>query len=176
MIACSSSGSNVVLTNRSKSAIWASCANARGGAKALSRSTPRSRRVRFLATAARSEEPADDVVQRVRRRQLRGVDAEADGELFGQPVVEQPRPVVAFDAEQLGPDDRDDAPVLDVVEQVVPGVVVEGGQRGRLQHGAHGETGRRCIAAECRRRPGGGQTGGDRRLRVVVALCDDPRP
>ena len=85
------------------------------------------------------EEPADDVVQRVRLRQLRGVDAELGGELLGDPVVEQARPGLGLDLEQLGPDDRDDPALLDEVEEVVPGVVVEPGHRlVQRKHVAHG--------------------------------------
>src|SRR5665213_319281 len=86
-------------------------------------------RVGLFAPAAGGEEPADDVVERIRLRQLRGVDIELGGELFGDPVVEKPRPGVGFDLQQLGADDRDDAALFDEIEQVLPRVLVQRGQR-----------------------------------------------
>ena len=97
-------------------------------------------RIRLLAPAARSEEPADDVVQRVRLRQLLGVHTELAGELLGDPVVEQARPRLGLDLDELGTDDRDDVPLLDEVEQVIPRVVVERGERRmHRQRSAHSD-------------------------------------
>ena len=85
-------------------------------------------RVGFLAPSALAEVTADDVVQRERLRQAGGVDRELDRELFGQPFVQQARALVGVDAQQVRPDDRYDAPLLDVIEEVVPRVLVEAAQ------------------------------------------------
>ena len=87
-------------------------------------------RIDFLTTAARGEERAHDVVQRVRRRKRGGVDVEPGSQLFGDPVVEQAGPGFGLDLQKLGADDRDDPALIDEVEQVFPGLVVERG-RGR---------------------------------------------
>ncbi len=89
-------------------------------------------RVRVLAPAARREEPADDVVQRIRIGKLRRIDVELDRELFGHPVVEKARARRGVDLEELGADDGDDAAFLDEVEEVIPRVLVETRNR-RLQ-------------------------------------------
>jgi hypothetical protein len=80
------------------------------------------------------------VVQRVRVRKLRGIDGQLRGELVGHPVIKQARAGFRFHGEQLRTDDRDDSPLLDEIEQVVPGVLVEA-RRLHLQavHAAHGQ-------------------------------------
>ena len=85
-------------------------------------------RIGILPAAARREEPADDVVECVGPRQARGVHAELRRELVRDPVVQQPRPGLGLHLEQFRPDDRDDPALLDEVEQVVPGVVIETGR------------------------------------------------
>ena len=87
-------------------------------------------RVGLFAPAVRRQEPADDVVERVGLRQPRGIDVELAGELFRDPVVEQARAGLGLDLQQLRPDDRDDAALLDEVEQVLPRIVIERGERG----------------------------------------------
>ena len=86
---------------------------------------PAQAHVRFFAPAAGSEEPAHDVVERVGPRQLADVDVEAHGQFFREPVVEQARPVVGRDLEQLRADDRDDAALFDEAQQVVPGIFIQ---------------------------------------------------
>jgi hypothetical protein len=71
--------------------------------------------VRLLAAASRGEEPADDVGQRERARELRRVDAELRGELLRDPFVEEARSRVGVDLQELRPDDRDAPALLDVV-------------------------------------------------------------
>ena len=81
--------------------------------------------VGFFAPAARAQEPAHDVVQRVGLGQLADVDVQPARELLREPVIEQARSLVGLDLQQLRPDDRDDATLFDEAEQVVPGVVVQ---------------------------------------------------
>src|SRR5205085_6969503 len=69
-------------------------------------------RVGFLAPATRGEEPADDVVQRIRLRELARVDVQLGGKLLGEPVIEQPRARLCLDLQQLRTDERKYSPVL----------------------------------------------------------------
>ena len=96
--------------------------------------------VGLFTPATRGEKNAHHVVQRVRVRQLRGADVEPGGEPFGGPVVQQPRSAIGGDHQQLGSDDRDDPPLLDEAQQILPRVVVERRRkdRGGTAHGAAG--------------------------------------
>ena len=147
LIACSSSESKVVVTKRSKSVICASWRERARRREIRVAQDAAHAACRFLAPAVRRQEPADDVVQRVGLRQLRGVDVELGGELLGDPVVEEARAGLGLDLEQLGPDDRDDAALLDEVEQVLPRILVERGQRRVHRQQAAHETGFRSSDA-----------------------------
>ena len=81
--------------------------------------------VRFFAPAPRAQEPADDVVERVRLGQLRDVHVEPRASFSGKPVMEQAGPLVGLDQQQLGPEDGDHAPLFDEADQVVPGVLIQ---------------------------------------------------
>jgi hypothetical protein len=83
--------------------------------------------VGFLAPTVVGEVGADDVVQQKRLRERGGVDAEAGGEFLGEPFQEEAGPGLGLHLEEFGADDGDDALLLDVVEQVFPDVVVQGG-------------------------------------------------
>ena len=86
--------------------------------------------VGFLASAPRGEIPAHDVVQGAGLRQLAEVDGEFRRQLFRQPVVEQPGAGVGLHAQELRAHDRYHPAFLDVVEQVLPAIVIQGGQTG----------------------------------------------
>ena len=85
-------------------------------------------RVSLFAAAALAEIAADDVVERERLRQPGGIDRQLDGQFPGQPFVQQPRALVGVDAQQVRPDDGNDPPLLDVIQEVVPGVLVKAAQ------------------------------------------------
>ena len=90
-------------------------------------------RVGFFATSTLTEVGADDIVQHQRLGQARRVDRQAHGEFFRQPFVKRSQPAIGLHTQQVRTDDRDDASLLDVVEEIVPGVVVKeivGGQFG----------------------------------------------
>ena len=47
------------------------------------------------------------------------------GQLLGEPLVQRPQAPVGLHAQQVRADDRDDPALLDVIEEIVPGVLVE---------------------------------------------------
>src|SRR5690606_11729895 len=81
--------------------------------------------VGLLAAAALAEIAANDVVEREWLRQQRCIDLQARRELAGQPLVEGHQAAVGLHAQQVRPNDGNDPTLLDVVEEVVPGVLVE---------------------------------------------------
>jgi hypothetical protein len=83
-------------------------------------------RIDFFPAAALAEVTAHDVVQGQWLRQSVGdIHRQARGQLLRQPLIEQPWTGVRLDPQQLRADDRNDAAFLNVVQQVVPGVVIE---------------------------------------------------
>jgi len=92
-------------------------------------------RVGLLAAAMVGQVAADYVVQRERPGERCGVDVEPGGQFFGKPFQQEPRAILGFNLEELGTDDGDDPLLLDIVEQVVPDVVVEDRGRGGFRHG-----------------------------------------
>src|SRR5512132_181621 len=60
---------------------------------------------------------------------MRRVDAELRGELLGEPFIEQARAAVGIHLEKLRANDRDDPPLLDEIEEIVPGILVERRER-----------------------------------------------
>ena len=92
-------------------------------------------RVGLLAPAALPEVAAHDVVEAHGLGQAGGVDLQPRGQFLGQPLVERPQSAVRLHPQQVGTDDRDDTALFDVVEEVVPGVVIE--VLLRRHYGAH---------------------------------------
>jgi hypothetical protein len=82
-------------------------------------------RVDFLAAAPLAEVPAHHVVEGERLRQFRNVNGQARREFFRQQLEQQARALLRVDPQQLRADDRDDAALLDEIEQVVPRVLVK---------------------------------------------------
>ena len=121
---------------------------------------PANARVSFLAPAPLRETPADDVVQRIRLRQLRRIDAKLACQLFGDPFVEQAGAAIGLDLKELRPDDGDDSALFDEIEQVLPRIVVERGQVSvqgqRTAHRATCDTGSPSRAAPATRPAAGG--------------------
>ena len=52
------------------------------------------------------------------------------------PIVKQSRPLLGRDHEQLGSDDRNDAPLLDEAQQVIPRIIIERGHRQQCSRAA----------------------------------------
>ena len=85
-------------------------------------------RVSLLAAAALPEIAADDIVERERLGEPGRVHRQLGRQLLGQPFVEQPRTLVGVDAQEVRPDDGNDPALLDVIEEVVPRVLIEATQ------------------------------------------------
>ena len=62
-------------------------------------------------------------------------------------VLREHRPLLGLDAQQVRSDDRNDPSFLDVIEQIVPGVVVEIGKQRR--QGAHSHPRVRVCPSDC---------------------------
>ena len=92
-------------------------------------------RVCLLAPAALPEVAAHDVVEAQRLRQGGRIDLQASGQFLREPFVEGTQATIGLHAQQVGSDDRDDPALVDVIEEVVPGVFVE--VLLRWEHGAH---------------------------------------
>jgi len=87
LIACSSNGSNVVVTYRVEVGDLRELAQRVWRREVRFAENAPQPRVGLLAAAARRQEPADDVVQRVRLRELRDIDVELARELLCKPIV-----------------------------------------------------------------------------------------
>ena len=106
-------------------------------------------RVRVLAPAVGGQEPADHVVERVALGQHRDVHAQLRREFLRDPVVEQARARVGLHVQQLRAHDGDHPALLDEVDEVVPGVLVEPGMRRQLGHVAHRLTEGPLVVGYC---------------------------
>jgi hypothetical protein len=99
-------------------------------------------RVGFLAPPAAGKVAAHDVVERQGLCQGPGIDAQAGGEPLGQEFHQEARARLRVDLEQLRTDNRDDALLLDEIQEVIPDVV---GKEGGLELcggiGRHGSQG-----------------------------------
>jgi CubicO group peptidase (beta-lactamase class C family) len=81
---------------------------------------------KFLAPPALAKVAAHHIVECQRLRKPDDVHRQPRGELLGQPYIERTQAAVGLHAQEIGPDDRDDATFLDVVQQIVPGILIEG--------------------------------------------------
>src|SRR6185312_13406528 len=68
---------------------------------------------------------------------------------FGQPHVQRAQAGIGLHAQEVGPDDRDHPMLLDVIEEIVPGVVVKAlhgtGCSGQRGHGGRHLIGRGSL-------------------------------
>jgi hypothetical protein len=81
--------------------------------------------VGLLAATMLAEVAAHHVVERERLGQSDDVHRQSCGQFFGEPFVQRTQAGVGLHAQQVGTDDRDHPAFLDVIQQVVPGVVIE---------------------------------------------------